>query len=170
MTPDTPQKPTLRKVRNMHVAIADYMIANPEASQRKIAGEFGVSESWLSIIINSDAFKEHLHAKNQEVFDTHVVPLRTKLLGVANLAVEKLGEKVSTAVDPDFILAAADKTLHRLGYAPSKGPDPAAPPQVNQQNNFYMVDKDLLAGARERIVGRGEVQPVEQEAKPLLPE
>jgi len=158
----------LKKVSNKHDAIADYLIANPEVSLKDVAAVFEVTPTWMSIVVNSDVFRAHMQRKVDGAFEEVIIPLRSKLLGVAHLAVEKLGDAVTKSQDPDYILAAADKTLHRLGYAPSKGPDPAAPTVVNQQNNFYTVDKDMLAEARERMMQRREAITVAP-AKALSP-
>lgn len=148
---------SIKNIRQKHEAIIDYMIANPDAKQGKIAQEFGFTQSWLSIVMNSDAFKSRLAEKNEEVFREIVIPLREKLEGVAHRAVEKLGEKVNDSQDAKFLLEAADKTLHRLGYAPNKGPDPGQSNTTIQQNNFYTVDSEALKAARDKMDGIREV-------------
>lgn len=134
----------------------DYMLANPTATQGEIAAAFRLSQSWLSIIMHSEAFKLRYAEKSQETFDTVVIPLREKLLGVAHRAVEKLGQAVDNSQDPDFILDAANKTLQRLNY----GQGPAAPvAPTNQQNNFFMVSPQDLAAARASMDRLREVTP-----------
>jgi hypothetical protein len=97
------------------------------------------------------------------VFSDVVVPLRARLLAVAEVAVERLGEKVSYSEDPKFLLEAADKTLHRLGYAPTRGPDPTAPNVVMQQN-VYMADSQALANARSKLTSTVSDTVIEGEA------
>lgn len=141
----------LQKMAPKHQMIAQYMLANPTASQGQIAAAFGMTQSWLSIIVNSQAFAEYMATLNEEILHERVIPLRDKLLGVSHRAVEKLGAAVEASADPQFLLAAADKTLHRLGYAPARGPEPL-PSQVNVQQNILVADKEMLAEARGRML------------------
>lgn len=142
----------LQNVRLRHQAIADWLIAHPDRPQSECAAAFNLTQAWLSVIINSDIFREYLQARLNEVSTPVMFTLREKLMGVAHRAVEKLGDAVDVSADPEFLLAAADKTLHRLGYAPSRGPEPAATAVINQQNNVYVVDKETLDGARRRYL------------------
>jgi len=138
----------LQKVGLKHEAIAQYMLANPTATQNEVAVAFNLTVSWLSIIVNSQAFQEYVAKLNEEILQSQVIPLRDKLLGVSHLAVEKLGKAVADSQDPSFLLAAADKTLHRLGYAPKSGGETVTPGQLNVQQNIFVADKGSLEEAR----------------------
>jgi hypothetical protein len=75
-----------------------------------------------------------------------------KLAAVADVALDKLGEMVERSEDPEFILDAADKALHRMGYAPQSSRNPAGSPStfgspLVQQNLF--IGAGDLADARE---------------------
>jgi hypothetical protein len=142
----------LQNVRLRHQAIADWLIANPDRSQGECAAAFGITQAWLSVVVNSDIFRDYLQTRLNEVSTPVMFTLREKLMGVAHRAVEKLGSAVDASSDPEFLLAAADKTLHRLGYAPTRGPEPAVQNVANQQNNFYVVDRETLDGARRRYL------------------
>ncbi len=84
-------------------------------------------------------------------FQTLVVPLQEKLLGLGHLAMDKLGEAMEASDDPDFALASADKVLHRLGFAPKSAPlgMPGTTTNNTQVNN-YVVDKGQLKELREK--------------------
>ena len=84
------------------------------------------------------------------------MPLREQLLGVAQLGVEKLGETIehaSSVADKQFIVDSTNSILDRLGYSPRSATPNQAPAQGNniQQNNFYVVDKEALSNAREKM-------------------
>lgn len=136
----------IQKISHRHDAILEFMICNPTAQLGEVARHFQVSQAWLSVIINSDVFRAKHEARGDEFFGAAIVPLREKIVGVASQAVEKLGEKLEVSSDGDFVLAVADKLLHRLGYAPAKTPPPA-PGAINIQQN-YSVSPDVLARAR----------------------
>jgi hypothetical protein len=124
---------------------------------RECAVEFGVTRSWLSVIVNSQAFRDRMAKRADEIFDEVVVPLRDKMAGVAHRAYEKLADKVEVQEDPKLLLEIADRTAHRLGYAPNRGPEPAAPPALALQQNFF-VDKETLAHARGEIIDMAKDQ------------
>lgn len=143
--------PEIKRVSHKHEAIMEWLIANPERKMGECAAAFGVSPAWLSIIVHSDAFQSRYQALVAENIDDRVIPLRNKLTGVAHRAVEKLGAAVDASMDPDFLLNTADKTLHRLGYAPSRAPGTGDSPVNNTQiNNFYSVSQEELEAARDR--------------------
>lgn len=141
--------PEIQRLSHRHEAIMEWLIANPEKRLGECALVFGVSQAWLSTIIHSGVFRDRYQALIGEHIDDRVMPIRDQLTGVAVSAIEKLGRAVDASIDPDFILSVADKTLHRLGYAPSKAP--SAPGTSNTQvNNFYSVSKEELEAARAR--------------------
>jgi hypothetical protein len=130
-----------------HDAIMDWLLANPGKGQMaKCALHFGFTRSWLSSIVWSDAFQAKLRDKKEALFSETVVPMRDQMNGVAQRALERLGEKVEVIDDPKILTDVADKMLHRLGYAPKVDHSPGT--QNNTQNNFYAVSPELLAAAR----------------------
>ena len=150
-----------------HRAILEWMRSNPTASLKECAEYFGHSPTWIYMIVNTDLFQEALRKREDEYNEEVIVPLRAKLMGVAHRAVEKLGEQVDESDDPDFILASADKTLHRLGYAPTRGP--AVEVALSTQENVFVVDSDTLASAREKLASLRESPTIEGEVAPALP-
>lgn len=68
-----------------------------------------------------------------------------KLARAADIAVEKLTDHLEKTEDPEFILSATDKILHRMGYAPQSSRNPSVPAGslLNQQNNFFLQSGDL---------------------------
>lgn len=142
----------LKALKPKHEAIIDHILANPEIKVTELALVFGVSVPWMSIIMHSEVFKEALAKKSQEVFDQVVIPTRAKMASVADQAYEKLAQKIPHIEDTRTLLDIADRTAHRLGYAPTKGPSLPEGATVNvQQNNFITVQKDALHAAREKM-------------------
>lgn len=142
----------LKKVSIKHEAIMEYLLVNPTQKLGEVAAYFGVSQAWLSVVINSDAFQIKLGERKDELFGATVVPLREKLLGLAHVGVEKLGEALDNASvvsDKQFIADTTDQVLKSLGYSPKSSPTPAG--QTNIQNNFYGADKATLEAAREKM-------------------
>ena len=47
----------ISRVKIHHEQILTWLILNPDKTQGECAAHFGVTETWLSIIINSDVFQ-----------------------------------------------------------------------------------------------------------------
>lgn len=150
----------IRRVSIKHDAIMDYLLTNPGAPLSEVAGHFGLTQAWLSTVIHSDAFQAVLKEKREMVFQGTVMPLREKIVGVAHLGVEKLGEALENASavsDKEFIADTTDSILKNLGFSPK-----SAPPSLQQNvqnNNFFTVDKETLADARKKMKEAQTVQP-----------
>lgn len=142
----------IAKVSHMHVAIMDYMVANPTVRKGQVAAHFGVTNTWLSIIINSHAFQDMLRQRQDEFFGAVVVPLREKIIGVADQALDRLAEKIEV-MESREALETADALLHRLGFAPNtkqNGQVPGGQQAAMVQQNFF-VGADVLNSARAKF-------------------
>lgn len=147
------------KVGVKHEAILNFLVVNPSVPMHVVAREFGVTQPWLSTIIHSDAFQARLKERQGQVFHHTVLPLADKLLGLAHRAVERVADQLETSIDPEYTLAVATRVLDRIGYSPKSVAQPASV-QNNVQNNFYTVDKDTLAEARNAIGRRLGAAPL----------
>lgn len=134
-----------------HKSILEWIVRNTDCNLKDCAAAFGRSPAWIYMLVRTDLFQEELEKAQATSMSMSTMPLRQKLLAVGHQAVEKLGEKVADSQDAKFILEAADKTLHRLGYAPTRGPEDSQPAQVVNQQNLFVVDQQTLAQARERM-------------------
>lgn len=145
------------KLSHRHVAILDFMMANPNLKKEVVARHFSMSPSALSMLVNSDAFQEMLQDRQDVMFTEAVVPLRAKMVAAADMAMDRVMEKIAV-MDSRESLATADTLLHRLGYAP-KTNMPAAGHSAPVQNNNFYIGSDVLAEARNnfgRVQRQGE--------------
>jgi hypothetical protein len=131
--PAPPRKPAIGKIRYTHDAMIEIIISQPGISQGEIAREFGYSETWVSIIINSDAFQERLRVRKAELTDPLIrATIEERLEGLAKRSLDKLIERLDTGAGlrtPDLIAMA------KLGVG-DRANRPATP---TQQNNLYVV-------------------------------
>lgn len=136
----------IAKVNHYHEAIADLMLAYPDMSKGDIANKMGYTQSWLSAIINSDAFIVYFdqrRAAHNQIFHQQVV---SKLYKTAVKAIDKVDEALDAPdVDPRYALDAKDKLLEKLGFG-AKNNQPTGALAV--QNNYF-VSKEFLQGARQ---------------------
>lgn len=118
------------KVNFTHRALIDAMIANPRLTTNELAKMFDYTPSWVSIVINSDAFRVSLEERKAEVVDPVLrVTVEDRYRALASRSVEVLMEKLQApamVISDELALKAA-----ALGATVFKGatPAPAAPPE-----------------------------------------
>ncbi len=138
-------KYNLKKLSVNHNAIADWLIANPGRGQQGLcAEEFGITQSWLSTLINQDAFQSLLKNKQSDIFDEVIVPLKDKIAGVAHRSVEKLGEILDTTNDGRLVKDISDSMIKALGYGQEHKPG------VTINNTTLTINQIALQEARHR--------------------
>ena len=105
----------IQSMSHRHMAIADWLLANPERKQRECAEAFGVSEAWISIVKNSDVFREYF-AKRRDAHDEDLrQQLNGELLQTAVLAQKTLRKVLEMDnVDQRVALDAATKTVEAI--------------------------------------------------------
>jgi len=114
-----------RKMRWWYESLADFMIANPHATQEDIAAHFGRVRSTISTIINTDAFKAYMRqrrAAHTAVLDATV---RDKMLNVADKSMELILntlDKKRDSIPIETLLRTTETTLKALGYGATNGP------------------------------------------------
>lgn len=138
------------ELKPWHEAVVDYFIANPSAKQVDVAKHFGVTQAWLSTLVNTDAFRGYAAerlAKHQEKISQQVAVLAsevaTKALGVVN---DKLD--MPDAVSIGEAAGAAKLALAALGIGAVGGGKGV----VNNNTNLTVIaaHPEALAAAREK--------------------
>ena len=126
--------PEIAKVRYTHDAVIDEIILNPGISQGELSRMFGFSQSWMSICINSDAFKERLAERKALMTDPAIVAsINERLDAVARRSLDKILERLDS---PTAQIKTAELVqIAKLGVG-DKNTRPATP---LQQNNLYVV-------------------------------
>jgi len=154
----------IKNVNWWHERLIEYMIANPQMTLGQIAKHFNVSQSWLSIVKNSDVFIDLWRIRSKDHAQAVTADIKTKAYALAELALDGALENVQQKVEFGTLtlsesLEVLDVTMKRFGYGEQK-PGSAAP-QVNI--NLGLISPQQLAEARKKM--RGEAVPLE--AMPL---
>lgn len=151
----------IQSLNHTHEAILNWLILNPDKSLRECADKMGFTQPWLSTVIHSDIFQMALRERQQNVANRVAASIPERLQAVADIALDKLGGMVADSEDPDFVLDAADKVLHRMGYAPASARNPAGSPAqgqaILQQNNTFILGQGDLAEARAIMAAASKV-------------
>lgn len=148
----TAPRPLLKNgLKPVHELFGDWILANPGGTLREMGAHFGYSPAWISMVLNSDMFKAYMAERLKDVHAAVTQDIPTMLRGTAALAIERMNEVLENTDDPDLIVEAFDKVLHRYGYAPNSRASPAAATQFIQQNNVFYLDREQLAEARRAL-------------------
>ena len=131
----------VKKVRYTTDAVIDEILVNPAISQGELAERFGYTQAWMSIIINSDAFKNRLAERKGQLVDPQItasVEERLEALGKASL--DRLLDRVHSTVPlkPLELVAMA-----KLGV----GNRADKPVQPQTQNNLYVLSMPAPAAS-----------------------
>lgn len=113
----------IQKVRYTHDGMIDLVIANPAISQNEIAAHFGFTPGWVSQVFNSDAFKNRLAERKEEIIDPVLrASIEEKLQALADKSIQILLDKLHQTQNMNVAIRALDVTTRALGYgAKDKG-------------------------------------------------
>lgn len=97
--------------RFTHEALAEALVLDPMLSGKALSHMFGMSETWISIVRNSDAFRATLERRKGELIDpTLIATLDDRYRAMASRSVEILLEKMqapASTISDDLALRAA---------------------------------------------------------------
>lgn len=128
--------PGIATVRWNHDAIIDTILENPAISQNELSRLFGYSPSWMSIMINSDAFQERLAERKVELVDPKIrASLNERLDAIARVSLERLMDRLDNP-NPGALKTMELIAIAKLGVG-DKNTRPAGPVQ---STNLYVVN------------------------------
>lgn len=144
--PRNPDRVQLKNLAPRHEEIVNWLLTNPEKSLLECARTYHVTQAWLSCIVHSDIFQARYQKLLGQDRDVRILPLREKILGLANAAVDSLTTQ-QPFMDPEMNLDLAGKMLKAAGYG---APKPAGF-TVNAQNVAFVsaVSAEDLEQARQ---------------------
>lgn len=160
------QSVQITKMHPKYEAILDYLISNPEMKKGELAAEMGVSQSWLSVVINSDLFQMKLDERREELKSAIIGSVKDKMQGLADLALDRLLEQVEETKDPRVLLDTADKMLDRIGYARKQEGAGGATGGDGSTHNHLHVNVNDLDSARRFFGQAREVHDVDARRVP----
>lgn len=139
-----------RKMRWWYESLADFMIANPRATQEDIAAHFGRVRSTISTIINTDAFRAYYRQRRAEIHADLSDSVKSKLMNIADTSMDMMLEKLEKKRDTlplETIQKTAEMSLKALGF----GAQAQGPTIINNQNTVVPIAvslEDLQAAQR----------------------
>ena len=122
------------KTSYTHEAIIDAILASPGISQGELAKEFGYTQTWMSILINSDAFQARLAERKGELTDPKIIAsINERLDALAKRALDRIADRLDSPT-------ANLKTMELVAIAKLSVGDKANRPPVAAQQNLYVVN------------------------------
>lgn len=162
----------IKNVRAWHEELLEFMLANPRATTMETAMYFNVSMSWVSIVKNTDAFRELWAARRGEHFSRVSAGVSERVTALAEMSVEALTDKLEKEIKSDTgatistLQEVSEMALKSLGFGSKVGPAPSM--QVNNTQNNIFVDKETLAKARAaRAAIQAQEPPLQLEVKKI---
>lgn len=84
--------------RPWHEAVIDMWLVDPTLQQGEIARALGKTQAWVSILVNSDAFRAKYAARKAELVDPYISEgAETRLKAVVNEAANELVKRLTLA-------------------------------------------------------------------------
>ena len=141
------------KVSNWMQALSDFMIAFPEAKSRDAAAYFGRTESWVSTVKTSDAFKTFHGMRRELHFDRISEDVADKLNTLSEMTLDRAIDRVEEQGDTmpmSVLLDTGKMALNAMGFG---GRGNGVSVNINQNDNRSVVinDANALARSRERM-------------------
>lgn len=111
----------IKKVRYSHDAMIDLMIAEPTVKQNDLAAIFDRTPTWISLVVNSDAFQARLSERKAELIDPAITAsINERINAVASKALERIHEKLAGPLgglaSDDFLIKSAKLALDAAGF------------------------------------------------------
>ena len=145
------QKVQLKKIKNWHESLSDYLIANPQSTLDEVAEVFQVTRVWISFVKNSDAFKDYHSKRRQQHFDNVSIGVGEKLTVTAEMVSDEILTRLENQredMEITTLIALGKMALDALGY--SKG-GMNVHIQNHDNRSVTINDTTALARSRERL-------------------
>lgn len=147
------QSVQVKAVSWQHEALADLMITEPQLSLGECAKRLGFTLAWLSIVKNSDSFKDYFTLRRKVHSDALTIGIKEKAAALAEMSLDVLIEDTQVKLDNNAMSASEarenlDLVAKRFGFDGTVGPQRAAA-QVTL--NVGMVTAEALEQAREKL-------------------
>jgi len=164
----------IKRLSHKHMAMMDYMLANPAASMLEVATAFGVTLAWFSTVRNSDLFRQTYNERRAVISERQQEIVSEQLSAITTKGLKRLEDALDDEeIGVKTVLAITDLALKHSGLSSEK---PKASVVVNNNTTNTAVitadDEKALAiqQARARILARAVVQNEQTAANRSLPD
>lgn len=157
----------IKRLSGKHMAMMDYMLANPKASSVEIAKAFDVTLPWFSTVRNSDLFRTTYNERRALISERQKEILSEQFTAIAHSGLNALQDAIHDEdVGVSTKLAITKFATEALGYG-VKGTQQPSSVNVNVTNNTLTVEgpeQTAIQNARARILERAQRQNAQSQA------
>lgn len=138
---NAPTMGVVKKMSYTHTDLIDFIIANPGVSQGALAARYGYTQSWISNVMASDAWKSAMAARREELVDpTLVMSINERFAALTEKSLEVVMTKLSAPqVSDNVALRALELGAKALGVGGNAAP-PAPPSDHLAQLAARLID------------------------------
>lgn len=142
----------IQKVSHRHDAIIDWLLANPEVKNLdQLCKAMNYTRAWLSVVMNSDAFKEQYAIRRAEHNDRLGGAIAQMRLETTQKALKRLDEILDEDdLSPTFV-AKTSLGLLQLLQQPQSRAVQRVEEHTKEVTTTRQVSRDVLIQARETI-------------------
>ena len=112
-----PPRQAIAKIRYSHEDMIDFIITQPGCSQGDVARRYGYTESWVSLVMSSDAWKSAMAKRREELVDpTLLITINERFAAMTQRSLERLMEKLDAPqVSDNVVLRAVELGAKAMG-------------------------------------------------------
>lgn len=148
-----------QKFNRRHQTLLMAVLLWPDKTQREISKMVGMTEAWVSTVLNSDMFREQLARVEGEFSGALLCSMREKAQAVMSMGMDRLMERMALGADKTEVIAGVVDKMNSIAQ-PSAAPVPANHLHVN-------ISANDLAAAREAMrTVRAAAEPLIQHEAP----
>jgi hypothetical protein len=135
---------SIQKINHRHEQIINWLLANPHRTLKECAAEFGYTKEWIYALVGTDLFQAEYQRRAREAAVPAIHTVRTRIAGLALLALEKAEEKLASGRASDTFHSSSMRTaLEALGFIGQNGQ-----PSLHRHEHIH-IDGEALLKARE---------------------
>lgn len=106
-----------QRMKPWHEQVADFIIAQPQASLKDVAAFFEVTPTFIYMLTGSDMFRAHLRKKQDAVSQGIIFDTKEKLQGLCHMAIDDIAERLAAKTASERLVTDTfSRTLSALGF------------------------------------------------------
>lgn len=150
----------LDKIRYTHEDMIDFIIANPGCSQGDLAIRYGYTQSWVSLVMSSDAWKSAMAKRREDLVDpTLLATVQERFAAMTERSLARLMEKLEAPqVSDNVVLKAVELGAKAMGVGGNavSQPAPAADHLAQLANRLIDLQSNVRANHGVTIDGQAQ--------------
>lgn len=150
----------IKRLSEKHMAMMDYMLANPAASMLEIAKAFSVSLAWFSTVRNSDLFRQTYNERRRVISERQQEIVSEQLSSLANKGMARLADALDDEeTGVGTVISITKLALEHSGLSQAKASTSVVVNNTTTNTAIITADDEKTAAiqaARARIMAKAK--------------